>query len=40
MVVMYPLAVVQELVNTPTGIINAMFDTRYSVPLPHKDPVE
>jgi hypothetical protein len=40
MAVMYPLAVVQEIINTPTGLFNTVFGSNFNVPLPHKDPVK
>jgi hypothetical protein len=37
MVVMYPMSIVLETVNTPVGLANTVFETDFNVPFPHQD---
>ncbi|HLD67550.1 MAG TPA: RHS repeat-associated core domain-containing protein [Pseudomonas sp.] len=37
MVVMYPMSIVQEAVNTPIGVFNKFTGSQFGVPFPHKD---
>ena len=38
MLILYPAAIIQEALNTPTGILNSITGNEHEVPLPHKSP--
>lgn len=38
MFIMYPAAIIQETLNSPTGTYNSIMGTDYEVPFPHQSP--